>query len=67
MSFEIYEFISTSNPSNRPPPMEVRDNDKDFSEIDIYDDELVKIKSSEIHKVAARPTILSIANVVQWI
>ena len=47
--------------------MAVWDDDEDFSEIDIYDDELVKIQRSKIHKVAVRPTILPIIDVVQWV
>lgn len=64
---EIYEFISAAKPSNRPPLVAVRDSDEGFSEIDIYDDELVKTQRSEIYKIASRPTILPITDVVQWV
>ena len=64
---EIYEFIFVAKPSNRPSLIEVWDDDKDFNEIDIYDDELVKIQRSEINKVAAKPVVLSITDVVHWV
>ena len=43
---EIYEFIFAANPSNKPLPIEVRDNDEDFSETDIYDEDLIKVQGS---------------------
>jgi hypothetical protein len=64
---DIYEFISVAKPCNRPPPMALRDIDEDFSEIDIYDDELVKIQRFEIYKVASIPVVLLITNAVQWV
>lgn len=53
--------------SNKPPPMEVRDSDEEFSDIDIYDEELLKVQRSEIHKIASRPVVLPITYVMQWI
>lgn len=40
---EIYEAISIANPSNKPPLMAVWDDEEYSSELEIYDDELVKI------------------------
>jgi hypothetical protein len=65
MWFEIYEFISIANPSNKPPPKALRDDDEYSSEIDIYDDELVKILRSKIHKVAAKTVSLPIMDVMR--
>lgn len=64
MCSEIYKFISIATPSNRPSLMEVWDNDEYFREIGIYDDELVKIQRSKIHKVVARPIVFQIMVVV---
>lgn len=47
--------------------MAVQDSDEDFSKIDLYDDELVKIQRYEIYKIASRPTVLPVTDMVQWV
>lgn len=47
--------------------MAVWDDDEDFNEIDIYDDELVKIQSSGIYKIVFGCSFLPIIDVVQWV
>lgn len=47
--------------------MVVRDSDEEFSDTDVYDEELLKVQKSEIHKIASRPVTLPITDVMQWI
>ena len=63
----IYEAISTTKPSNKPPPMAVREDEEDCNEPKLYDDELVKIQRSKLHKIASRPTVFPITDVVYWV
>ena len=41
---EIYDFISVEKCSNKPPLMEVRDSDEEFSNVDVYDKDLLKVQ-----------------------
>lgn len=47
--------------------MVVRDSDEDDNDNEIYNEELLRVQRSEIHKIASRPVALSITNVMQWI
>lgn len=63
---EIYDFVTAAKPSNKSPLMAIRDSDEEFNDIDIYD-ELLKVQRSEIHKIALRPIMLPITDVMQGI
>lgn len=47
--------------------MAVRDSNEDDSDIDVYNEELLRVKRSEIHKVTSRPIVLPITDVMQWV
>ena len=64
---EIYEVVSTANLSNKPPPMVVGNDEEYSSEREVYDDGLVKLERSEIHKIVSRPTIFPITYIVYWV
>ena len=47
--------------------MAVGDSDEDVNDTDVYDEELLKVQRSEIYKIASRPVMLPITDVMQWI
>ena len=53
--------------SNKPPSMEMRDSDEEFSDTNVYDEELKKVQTSDIYKIVLRPITLAITDVMQWI
>lgn len=63
----IYDIVAMEKPSNKSLLMPVRDNDEKFSDTYSYDDELLKVQRSEIHKISSRLVVLPITNVMQWI
>lgn len=60
---EIYHYIATIKPSDKPPPRVVCDNDEEFSEPKSYDDEILNIQRSKLHKVTSRPDIFPITHI----
>ena len=65
--YEIYNFVVVAKICDKTLPMEVRDSDEDVSDIDVYYQELLKVKMSEIYKITSRPVALPITDVMQWI
>lgn len=49
---EIYDFVIATKLSNKPPPMALRDGDEEFSDTDVYDEELMKVQRFEIYQIS---------------
>ena len=64
---KIYDFIDTATKVDKSPPMAVRDSDKDDNDNEIYNEELLRVHRSQIHKIASRPIALPITDDMQWI
>ena len=64
---DIYEFIDTVTISTKLPPRVIRDSDERKTDNEIYNDELLRLQRSGLHKIASRPVVLQITNVLQWI
>ena len=64
---EIYHYIATIKPSDKPPSRVGCDDEEEFNEPKSYDDEMLNMQRFELHKVAFRPTVLHITNIVYWV
>ena len=62
----IYEEVATVKSSEKPWPRVVCDDDEEFSETKSYDHEILKIQSSELHKVASRLVFFPIIDIVYF-
>ena len=45
----------------------IRDNDESETDDEIYNDELLRLQRSGLHKIALRHMVLQITDVLQWI
>lgn len=63
----IYEFIDTMIESTKIPPTVIRDSDERDTDNKIYNEKLLRLQRSELHKIASRHVMLKITYVMQWI
>lgn len=64
---DIYDFIDTLIESTKLPPRVVRDSDESDTDNEIYNEELLRLQRFELYKIASRPVVLQITDVMQWI
>jgi trans-aconitate methyltransferase len=63
----MYEFIDTATKNTNFPPRMIRANDESVIDDEVYNEELLRLQRSKLHIIVARPVILQITDVLQWI
>lgn len=55
---DIYDFINTATEFTMLPPRVIRDSDESDTDNKIYNEELLRLQRSELHKITSRPVVL---------
>lgn len=63
----MYEYIDSATETTKFPLKAIWDNDDSEAEEEVYNEELLRLQRFGLHLIAARPVILQITNVFQWI
>ena len=63
----MYDYIEKVTKTTKLPPHAVRDNNDSDLDEEVYNEELLKLQSSRIHLIVARPMVLQTMDVLQWI
>ena len=63
----MYEYIKTTTKTTKLPPQAVRDSDDSELDEEVYNEELLRLQRFRLHLIAARPIILQMTDVLQWI
>ena len=61
---DIYEFIDTVSESTKFPPRVIRESDESETDNEIYNEELLRMQRSELHKISSRRVVLQITDVM---
>ena len=64
---DIYEFIDTSMKTTKIPPRMIRGSDESDTNDELYNDKLLRLQRSRLHKISSRLVVLKITYVLQWI
>ena len=60
----MYEYIETATKTTKLPPQVIWDSDDRELDEEVYNEELLKLQSSRLHLIVARPVILQIIDVL---
>ena len=61
---DIYEFINTTMEATKFPPRMIRARDERDIDDELYNDDLLRLQRSRLHRITSRPVVLQITSVL---